>query len=143
MKTLFHLAFPVHNLSQAKKFYVQGLGCKTGRESKVSVILNLMENQLVAHLTPQKTGKPEGIYPRHFGIVFKDFKDWQRFLKRVEKKKLKFFQPPRTRYPGTAVEHQTFFLQDPSNNLLEFKHYKNNRAIFGERNFKKVGDRGK
>jgi hypothetical protein len=141
MRTFFHLAFPTHNLSKAKKFYIQGLGCNLGRESKFSMILKFMDNQLVAHLVPKKSNGQKGIYPRHFGIVFKNLKDWQRFLKRVQTKKLKFYQPPRTRHPGTPVEHQTFFLQDPSDNLLEFKNYKNPQAIFGKRNFKRIGDR--
>ena len=29
----FHLAFPVHDLKAAKRFYMDGLGCVLGRES--------------------------------------------------------------------------------------------------------------
>jgi extradiol dioxygenase family protein len=47
---------------------------------------------------------------------------------------------PRVRFPGTRIEHHTFFLQDPSENLLEFKHYTHESAIFGEREFRAVGD---
>ena len=38
------------------------------------------------------------------------------------------------------IEHLTFFLEDPSRNLLEFKHYLYESAIFGERDFTAVGD---
>ena len=30
----FHLAFPVHDLEEARRFYAGLLGCPTGRESK-------------------------------------------------------------------------------------------------------------
>ena len=29
----FHLAFPVHDLEEARRFYVDTIGCKIGRES--------------------------------------------------------------------------------------------------------------
>ena len=45
---------------------------------------------------------------------------------------MKFYQQPRRRFAGTRIEHLTFFLEDPSQNLLEFKHYLYESAIFGE-----------
>ena len=30
----FHLAFPVHNIEEARKFYSKTLGCIAGRESE-------------------------------------------------------------------------------------------------------------
>jgi uncharacterized protein len=67
---------------------------------------------------------------------------WQRFLELAQAKQLPFYQQPRVRFPGTRIEHQTFFLEDPSGNLLEFKHYTHESAIFGERDFTQVGDTG-
>jgi len=53
---------------------------------------------------------------------------------------LKFYQHPRRRFPGTRLEHRTFFLEDPSHNLLEFKHYTHENAIFGEHDAAVIGD---
>jgi extradiol dioxygenase family protein len=39
--TIFHLAFPITNVAQAKAYYADGLGCKVGRETRDAVILNL------------------------------------------------------------------------------------------------------
>jgi extradiol dioxygenase family protein len=138
--TLFHLAFPVHDLKETKKFYVKGLGCRMGRESEHSLVLNLKGNQIVAQLTRKEPSPQKGIYPRHFGLIFKEFKDWQKILRRAQKRKLKFYQTPKIRYPKTPLEHHTFFLQDPSFNLMEFKYYKFDSAIFGKKKFKRVGD---
>jgi extradiol dioxygenase family protein len=139
-QVLFHLAFPVHNLEEAKRFYVDGLGCMLGRESSSAVTLELAGHQIVAQLTLQTLEPQQGIYPRHFGLIFSAEEDWQKLVDRAKAKGLRFYQHPRRRYAGTRIEHQTFFLEDPSHNLLEFKHYRYDSAIFGEHQFAEVGD---
>ena len=139
-KILFHLAFPVNHLAAARKFYVGGLGCVAGRQSEHALILGLAGNQIVAQLS-KGLPKQKGIYPRHFGLIFQSLKDWEGLVKRARRKKLIFYSEPKIRFPGTAVEHRSFFLQDPSGNLLEFKYYKLASAVFGKKQVKKVGDR--
>ena len=139
---LFHLAFPCTDLEATKRFYVEGLGCTLGRESASAVTLGLAGHQLVAHLVEQATEPQKGIYPRHFGFVFTSRDDWQALCDRARAKGLRFYQEPRRRFPGTRLEHATFFLEDPSHNLLEFKCYTHDSAIFGEREDARVGDAG-
>ena len=136
----FHLAFPIHDVAAAKRFYVDGLGCTLGRESSHAATFGLAGHQLVAHLTPERLPSQQGIYPRHFGLVFSSKDSWQQLLEQAQGKKLSFYQQPRVRFPGTMIEHHTFFLEDPSGNLLEFKHYTHESAIFGERDYSEVGD---
>ncbi len=140
MGVVFHIAFPMKNIEETKSFYVEGLGCALGRESKVALTLNLGGHQIVAQMTSEPVEEPRSIYPRHFGLVFTTKKEWQALLDRARDKKLAFFKEPRTRYTGSPLEHHTFFLEDPAHNLLEFKHYTNESAIFGEREFTDVGD---
>lgn len=140
-QVLFHLAFPVTDLEATKKFYVDGLGCELGRESNRAVTLGLAGHQLIAHLVTDQPAGQKGIYPRHFGLVFTDEQDWQALADRAKVKGLKFFQQPRVRFAGTRIEHRTFFLEDPSGNLLEFKHYTHESGIFGEREFTDIGDK--
>ncbi len=137
---LFHLAFPVHNLESAKTFYVDGLGCKAGRTSAAAMTLNFKGHQIIAHLTKETDKSQQGVYPRHFGLVFKSEKTWKNIAERAKRKELLFYQKPRCRFPGTRLEHHTFFLEDPSGNLLEFKHYRYASAIFGETESTQVGD---
>ena len=61
-------------------------------------------------------------------------------MQNLEKKKIAFEIPVKTRFTDTRLEHQSFFLKDPSNNLLEFKYYTYESAIFGEREFKNIGE---
>lgn len=140
MPALFHLAFPVHDLAAAKRFYVDGLGCVLGRESSTAMTLGLAGHQLTAHLSAAPIASQKSIYPRHFGLVLTDVEEWQALADRAKAKDLVFYQQPRRRFPGTQIEHRTFFLEDPSGNLLEFKHYLHESAIFGERNYPSVGD---
>ena len=137
---LFHLSFPVNDLEETKRFYVNGLGCNQGRESSVALTLALGGHQIVAQLTKESLPQQKGIYPRHFGLVMKSESEWQALADQAKARGLKFFRDPRRRYPGTPLEHLTFFLEDPSHNLLEFKYYIHESAIFGEQAFREVGD---
>lgn len=137
---LFHLAFPVTNIPDTKAYYVDGLGCSAGRENPQSLILDLYGHQLVAHVTREPLSPQQGIYPRHFGLIFTAESDWQALLERVKRHQLDFYQDPRHRFPGLPLEHRTFFLQDPFFNLMEFKFYCHSEAIFGEESFNQIGD---
>lgn len=137
---LFHLAFPVGNIPDTKRYYVEGLGCQLGRESPGSVILNLYGHQLVAHVSRDPLTPQTGIYPRHFGLVFTQETDWQELVARVERQNLGFHQAPRRRFVGEALDHHTVFLADPFHNLLEFKYYFHPEAIFGLRGDRRIGD---
>jgi len=136
----FHLAFPIADVATAKAFYADGLGCKVGRESKTAVILNLAGHQLVGHVTHEPINPQQGIYPRHFGLIFAREADWQALADRAIAQGLKFYQPPRKRFPNSPLEHRTFFLEDPFHNLLEFKFYCHESAIFGDRALGQIGD---
>jgi uncharacterized protein len=137
---IFHLAFPIENIPDTKKFYVDGLGCIVGRETASSIILNLYGHQLVAHISNQPLQVQTGIYPRHFGIVFPTLADWQALLDRATLQQLKFYHSAKQRFCGEMTEHRTFFLVDPFANLLEFKYYTHRAAIFGATDVTQVGD---
>jgi uncharacterized protein len=139
-RILFHLAFPVNNIADTKKFYVEGLGCEAGRESPNSLIMNLAGNQIVAHVTQEPLTPQKGIYPRHFGLIFAEEADWEAMLERAQQQQLNFYQQARRRFEGSQLEHRTFFLEDPFYNMLEFKYYRYSSAIFGDRELNQVGD---
>lgn len=141
-QTVFHVAFPIHDIDETLRFYVDGLGCTVGRRSAHAVTLGLAGHQLVGHLVPEPLPRQQGIYPRHFGLVFLSQLEWQSMVDHAKAKGLTFYQQPRVRFPGTRIEHRTFFLEDPSHNLLEFKHYTYESAMFGEQEYGQVGDAG-
>ena len=87
-------------------------------------------------------GPPQqGIYPRHFGLIFHQATQWHALQARVKQAGQPFAVRPKVRFAGDVLEHQTFFLQDPSNNWLEFKHYRHSEAVLGCQEQRVVGDR--
>jgi len=136
----FHLAFPARTIEETKAYYVDGLGCEPGRESNVSLILNLYDHQLVAHISQMETPIQRGIYPRHFGLIFSDESEWEELRDRALENNLSFYMEPKRRFAGELIEHRTFFLADPFHNLMEFKFYCNEQAIFGATQYGRIGD---
>ncbi|MCC0175749.1 VOC family protein [Waterburya agarophytonicola K14] len=137
---IFHLAIPINDVTIAKQFYRDGLGCAVGRENKSAAIFNFYGTQLVGHITQEKLVKQAGIYPRHLGLILPTKSEWDKLCDRAKKHGLTFYQQPKLRFPNQTLEHYTFFLEDPFYNLLEFKYYSNSCVIFGGTEIDLIGD---
>ena len=70
------------------------------------------------------------LYPRHFGITFRERADFDAVLTLAVQRDLPFFQMVQPRFKDLVEEHLTFVLRDPSNNLIEFKHYRDPRMMW-------------
>ena len=140
-KVIFHMAFPVTDIAQTKAYYVDGLGCTPGRENRYALILNLYGHQLVAHVTKEILTPQQGIYPRHFGLIFTHEADWEDLLSKAQQQNLPFRESAKNRFVDSPLEHRTFFLEDPFYNLMEYKYYRYPQAIFGNAEFTTIGDR--
>jgi extradiol dioxygenase family protein len=138
---IFHLAIPINDIAKAKAFYCDGLGCTRGRETDKALILKFYGNQVVAHVTEEILTPQNGIYPRHFGLIFPFEADWEALLNQVQKQQISFYVAPKVRFPEQLTEHRTFFLEDPFYNLLEFKFYRHWEAIFDARDLPEIGDK--
>ena len=136
MKNPFHLAFPIKDIEETKKFYKNILGCKIGRESDAWVDFNFFGHQVSAHLKPEelsnaKKNKVDGksVPVRHFGVVL-DWKEWYSLSEKLQKLKIKFIINPYIRFKGEVGEQATMFFLDPSGNALEFKSFKDPKQLF-------------
>ncbi|MGB5917144.1 MAG: VOC family protein, partial [Phormidesmis sp.] len=103
MSTIFHLSFPIEDIAEAKRFYVEGLGCEAGREGKGSLILNLGGHQIVAHVMKTPAAPQASIYPSHFGLTFSSESEWEALLTRAKEKDLTFYQQPKHRFKGERI----------------------------------------
>ena len=71
----FHLAFPVRDLAEARRFYGELLGCPEGRSSPQWVDFDFYGHQIVAHLceprgdTATNEVDGENVPVRHFGVI--------------------------------------------------------------------------
>ena len=131
----FHLAFPVSNIKETKKWYTKILGCSVGREAERWIDFNFFGHQISAHLSESSDSithnqvDSKQIPSRHFGIILTP-SDWNTLSKRLNKLKINFKIKPHTRFKGEKGEQSTLFIEDPSGNCLEFKSFKNDEMIF-------------
>ena len=132
----FHLAFPVYNINITVQWYTSMLNCLIGRKSDRWVDFNFFGHQISAHLidqelTQDKTNIVDGhnIPARHFGIIL-EMKQWKILVNQLNKKNIKYLIEPNIRFKGEKGEQATFFIKDPSNNVLEFKAFINDNQIF-------------
>jgi extradiol dioxygenase family protein len=126
---VFHLAVPAADLDAAQEFYVAGLGCKLARRYEDRITLDFFGDQLVCHLHPMEPDEPS-LYPRHFGVTFRRRRDFDALVALARARELPFFREPAIRFAGKVEQHCTVVLRDPSNNLLEFKHYDDPRMMY-------------
>jgi extradiol dioxygenase family protein len=133
-RDVFHLAIPVYDLDETIAFYVTKLGCKLARRYDDRVTLDFFGDQLVCHLSAAPpTIPPVGeleMYPRHFGVTFRQDVDFESLYQLCRQRDVAFFSDVSTRFEGMVEVHKTFVICDPSSNLLEFKHYADSRMMY-------------
>ncbi|GAA3019602.1 VOC family protein [Actinokineospora globicatena] len=123
----FHLAIPVDDLTAARRFYGEVLGCPQGRDSDTWVDWDLAGHQVVTHLAPGRRGDAatnpvdgQGVPVPHFGLVL-PVPDFHALADRLRAAGTEFVIEPYVRFEGQPGEQWTMFLRDPAGNALEFK----------------------
>ena len=126
-----HFTVIAEDEQQTLDFYVGLLGCKLARRYPDRITVDFFGDQLVCHLTEgMSMERPASLYPRHFGVTFRDEADFEALHACAVLRKIPFYQEVSTRFEGLVEEHHTFVLLDPSGNLLEFKHYRDPRMMY-------------
>ncbi|MDQ6928640.1 MAG: VOC family protein [Actinomycetota bacterium] len=128
-RDVFHLAIPASDLDEAQDFYVGKLGCHLARRYGDRITVDFFGDQLVCHLSDRIDIDPD-MYPRHFGVTFRDREGFDAVLSLARSRSIAFYSPVTSRFDGAVEEHETFVLRDPSNNLIEFKHYRDPRMMY-------------
>jgi extradiol dioxygenase family protein len=134
----FHLAFPVTDLAQARRFYGEFLGCAEGRSSDDWVDFDFFGHQIVAHKVAaaqmtDATSLVDGhdVPVRHFGVVT-DLATWERLAAKLRAAGVRFVIEPYVRFKGEPGEQATMFLLDPFGNALEFKAFGDMNRLFAK-----------
>lgn len=137
MKSLFHLAYHVTDLDEARKFYGDILGCAEGRSTDTWVDFDFFGHQISLHL-----GKPfettntghvgDHLVPMpHMGVIL-PLADWLKLADRLEKAGIRFEIPPVVRFKGEPGEQRTMFFRDPSGNPIEVKGFADFDGVFAQ-----------
>ena len=138
--TPFHIAFPVDDLSAARTFYGEVLGCPEGRSSDQWIDFNLFGHQIVAHrVADDGAGRRGGanavdghaVPVPHFGVVLPQA-EWKALAARVKQAGIAFVIEPHTRFAGQPGEQSTMFFLDPAGNALEFKSFADMGQLFAQ-----------
>ncbi|MGO4222876.1 VOC family protein [Lysobacter sp. TAF61] len=131
----FHLAFPVRDLDEARRFYGGVIGCPQGRSDTHYQDFDFFGHHLVAHiggderplLDSQFDG--EAVPVPHFGMNL-DRESWETLARRLTTAGIEFAEAPHLRLKGKPGQHVTMFLFDPSGNALEFKSFDDPEQTF-------------
>jgi extradiol dioxygenase family protein len=132
----FHLAFPVHDLDEARAFYGGVLGCPEGRSAGHWIDFDFFGHQIVTHLArdmaPRGQSNPvdgHDVPVPHFGAVL-GMEEWQELADRLRAAGTEFVIEPTIRFAGQPGEQATMFFLDPSGNALEFKAMRDPAKLF-------------
>ncbi|WP_299512272.1 VOC family protein [uncultured Limnohabitans sp.] len=135
MRSLFHFAFHVTDLDEARRFYGGTLGCQEGRSTDTWVDFDFFSHQISLHLgEPFKTTLTghvgDQLVPMpHFDLVLqKD--DWQALADRLLAANMPFVVAPHLRFEGQPGEQWTMFFMDPFGNPIEVKGFADLSAIY-------------
>ena len=137
MGTIFHLAYPVKDKEQTRRFYAELIGCEQGREADTWIDFDFFGHQVSFHVKPEAfngtepTNAVDGkdVPVRHFGAVL-DWNDWHALRDRLIAAKTECVIEPYIRFKGETGEQATMFFLDPSGNALEFKSFKDPSQVF-------------
>lgn len=135
----FHLAVPVNDLAEARRFYGGLLGCAEGRSSAEWVDFDFFGHQLVAHVDHSGAARRpvynavdgKDVPVPHFGVVL-EWDAWHQLAERLRAAGVKFGIEPGIRFKGQVGEQATMFFQDPSGNALEFKTFRDLGQLFAK-----------
>ena len=135
MSAIFHLAFNVTNLAQARAFYVDVLGCQEGRSTETWLDIDFFGHQLSLHLgdpwPTKNSGKVgEHLVPMpHFGAIL-ELAEFTAVAAQLNAAKVAFVIAPTVRFAGEAGEQHTMFFLDPFGNPIEFKAFPDRSKVF-------------
>ena len=131
----FHLAIPVFDLDDTRRFYTGALSCGVGRSSERWIDFDFFGHQLPAHLAsgdgPAGTNPVDGqdVPVRHFGAIL-EWAQWHEVAAALKQREIAFRIAPQIRFRGEGGEQATMFFDDPSGNAIELKSFRDPAQIF-------------
>jgi extradiol dioxygenase family protein len=137
----FHIAIPVRDLEETRKFYGGVLGCPEARSTRDWVDFDFYGNSVSAYLHPEEarrevpsslvdvTDSPKWIPVRHFGVIL-EWTEWERTIELLRNRGIRFVIGPLVRFKGRNGEQGTVYFEDPCGNTLELKAFRDAETRF-------------
>jgi extradiol dioxygenase family protein len=125
----FHLAFPVHDLAEAKEFYGNVLGCKEGRSSEKWQDFSLHGHQIVCHWVGNDYRCQDYYNPvdgdevpvPHFGLAL-TVDQFNEMAEHLRKAGVEFIVEPHLRFQGMPGEQVSHFTNDDQHIIASLSH---------------------
>jgi uncharacterized protein len=135
VRSIFHLAFNVRDLNEARRFYGETLGCQEGRSALTWVDYDFFGHQISLHLGEPFATSRTGVVGEHrvpmphFGVIL-ELADWQALASRLKARDVQFVIEPTLRFEGQPGEQWTMFFVDPFGNPMEVKGFRSLETVY-------------
>ncbi|WP_163970234.1 VOC family protein [Oceanobacillus halotolerans] len=87
------------------------------------MLIDFFGHELGCYVSPKMMDQHPTMCPGHFGITFLEIEAYKETLKLAVQHEVLFFKKPMIHLEGTGEEHMTYFLLDPTNNVIQFRYY--------------------
>ncbi|HLV38661.1 bleomycin resistance protein [Xanthomarina sp.] len=135
MNTSFHISLPCLSVKETKNFYIDNIGATSGRHTQNWVDINLFGHQLTFikaekfHFNSPNYVFEGKILPSfHFGVIIDEI-TWNNIYSKLKKRDLDVVDKTTFLIDKTG-EHQSFFIKDPNDYMLEFKCFIDSKSVF-------------
>jgi uncharacterized protein len=123
VQPLLHLSIPVRDLSEARAFYVDVLGCTAARSRPEFADVWFYGMQVTLQDRPDEVARSGERGCRHFGVTLgRD--EFDAMVSRLDAEGVQWVSPVSTDDEGLATEQTKGKIADPSGNVIELKTYR-------------------
>ena len=123
MRPILHLSLPVRDLDEARRFYVEVLGCRAARARDGYQDVWFHGMQITLHDRPEEAARPvPGGSVRHFGVTL-GRSDFDAMVAHLGACGVTWVAPVSVDDAGKPTEQTKAKVADPSGNVIELKTY--------------------
>lgn len=119
---MLHLSLPVRDLDEARAFYVDVLGCGTGRCQQTWADVWFFGMQITLQERPDEVLGDAEVGVRHLGVTL-DPAVLDALLHRLVSLGVAWVEEPAVQYAGMPEERRKAKFHDPAGNVIEVKSY--------------------
>ena len=124
VQPILHLSLPVRDLDEARRFYVDTLGCTAARARPGYQDVWFFGMQITLHDRPEEAALLPAGSVRHFGVTLAR-SDFDAMTAHLATRGARWVAPVSTDDEGEPTEQTKAKIADPSGNVIELKTYAN------------------
>jgi extradiol dioxygenase family protein len=124
VQPILHLSLPVRDLDEARRFYVDGLGCTAARARPGYQDVWFYGMQITLHDRPDEAEMLPAESVRHFGVTL-GRSEFEAVTAHLATCGVQWVVPISTDDVGELTEQTKAKVADPSGNVIELKTYAN------------------